>query len=49
MDATFSHGSDIRERSTAEREASMRKAEEKRLRDEERWGTKGGRRGSRGR
>ena len=47
--ATFAHGSDIREHSAAQREASMRKAEEKRQREEERWGTKGGRRGSRGR
>ena len=45
--ATFAHGSDIREYSVAEMEASRRRSEAKRLQEEKRW-AKGGRRGSKG-
>ena len=47
--ATFAHGCDIRDYSVAEMEASRRRSEAKRLQDQKRYGTKGDKRGSRGR
>ena len=46
--ATFSHGRDIRDYSAAQMEASRKRSEEKRKRDLEKYGTKGGRKGSKG-